>query len=66
MIAIVAFQILKSSVQGPLRDFVAQPVEVAIAKAANAGPAAVLYILTLIILYYKCAYRATGAARRLT
>lgn len=51
MIAIVAFQILKSSVQGPARDFIAKPVEVAIAKAANSGPAAVLYLLALGVLY---------------
>jgi len=51
VIAIISFQILKSSVQGTERDFQIKPVEMAISKAAQSGPAAVLYMLALAALY---------------
>ncbi|OAL75385.1 hypothetical protein A7D00_0984 [Trichophyton violaceum] len=51
VIAIIAFQILKSSVRGGEQDSQLKPVERSVSKAANSGPAAVLYLLTLGILY---------------
>jgi hypothetical protein len=51
VIAIISFQILKSSVQGADRDFQIKPVEVAISKAAESGPAAVIYMIALATLY---------------
>ncbi|EFE38238.1 hypothetical protein TRV_07109 [Trichophyton verrucosum HKI 0517] len=51
VIAIIAFQILKSSVRGGEHDFQLKPVERSISKAADSGPAAVLYLLALGILY---------------
>jgi len=51
VIAITSIQILKSSVQGNERDFQIKPVEVAISKAAQSGPAAVLYLIALAVLY---------------
>lgn len=51
VIAVITFQILKSSIQGTERDFLAKPVELAIAKAAQSGIAAVLFTLALAVLY---------------
>jgi len=51
VIAVIGFQILKSSVQGTDRDFQIKPVEVAISKAAESGLAAVLYMVALATLY---------------
>ena len=51
VIAIIAFQILRSSVQGTERDFETKPVELAVAKAAQSGIAAVLFTVALAILY---------------
>jgi hypothetical protein len=51
VIAVIGFQILKSSVQGTEMKFQAKPVEVAISNAAQSGPAAVLYMIALATLY---------------
>ncbi|PVI08324.1 chromate transporter [Periconia macrospinosa] len=51
VIAVITFQILKSSIQGTERDFFVKPVEVAIAKAAQSGIAAVLFTVALAVLY---------------
>ncbi|OCK76762.1 chromate transporter [Lepidopterella palustris CBS 459.81] len=51
VIAVISFQILKSSIQGTERDFLTKPVELAVAKAAQSGTAAVLFTLALAILY---------------
>ncbi|KAF3009810.1 hypothetical protein E8E13_010151 [Curvularia kusanoi] len=51
VIAVISFQILKSSVRGPEENFQLQPVEVAIAKAAQSGIAAVLFTIALAVLY---------------
>lgn len=47
----ISFQILKSSIQGTERDFQTKPVELAIAKAAQSGVAAVLFTVALAVLY---------------
>jgi hypothetical protein len=51
VIAIIAFEILKSSIKGAERNFHIKPVEAAIAQAANSGSAAVLYLVALGTLY---------------
>ncbi|KAF1994082.1 chromate transporter [Amniculicola lignicola CBS 123094] len=51
VIAVISFQILKSSIQGTERDFHAKPVELAIAKAAQSGIAAVIFTIALAVLY---------------
>lgn len=51
VIAVISFQIMKSSIQGTERDFLAKPVEVAISKAAQSGIAAVLFCVSLVIMY---------------
>ncbi|KAF2623818.1 chromate transporter [Macroventuria anomochaeta] len=51
VIAVISFEILKSSVQGTERDFLTKPVELAIAKAAQSGIAAVVFTVALAVLY---------------
>jgi hypothetical protein len=51
VIAVITFQILKSSIQGTERDFQVKPVELAIARAAQSGIAAVLFTVSLAVLY---------------
>jgi chromate transport protein ChrA len=51
VIAVISLQILKSSIQGTEQDFQTKPVELAIAKAAQSGAAAVLFTVALAILY---------------
>ncbi|ORY09342.1 chromate transporter-domain-containing protein [Clohesyomyces aquaticus] len=51
VIAVIFFQILRSSIAGTERDFLLQPVSAAVAKAAQAGIAAVLFMVSLVILY---------------
>ena len=51
VIAIIAVQILKSSVEGPPPQEGADSVNAAIVSLSESGPAAVLYILALATLY---------------
>ncbi|KAL9104806.1 MAG: hypothetical protein Q9163_000304 [Psora crenata] len=51
VIAVISFQILRASIQGTERDAQTKPVELAIAKAAQSGTAAVLFTIALAILY---------------
>lgn len=51
VIAVIGFQILKSSIQGTERDFLVKPVEIAIARAAQSGTAAVMFTVALAVLY---------------
>ena len=51
VIAIIAVQILKSSVEGSPPQEGADSVTVAIVSLSESGPAAVLYILALATLY---------------
>ncbi|KAF1957152.1 chromate transporter [Byssothecium circinans] len=51
VIAVITFQILKSSIQGTEQDFRMRPAELAVAKAAQSGIAAVLFTLALAVLY---------------
>ena len=44
-------QILKASVEGSLERVKGKPVGEAITTTAQVGPAAVLYILALVVLY---------------
>jgi Na+-transporting methylmalonyl-CoA/oxaloacetate decarboxylase beta subunit len=48
---VISFEILKSSIQGTERDFLAKPVELAIGKAAQSGIAAVVFTVALAVLY---------------
>ncbi|KAF2188551.1 chromate transporter [Zopfia rhizophila CBS 207.26] len=51
VIAVISFQILKPSIQGTERDFLMKPEELAIAKGAQSGIAAVLFMVALAVLY---------------
>ena len=51
VIAIIAAQILKSSVEGPVGKVEMDPISVAYDRISQGGPAAVLYILALAVLY---------------
>jgi hypothetical protein len=51
VIAVIAFQILKSSIQGQDQEFYKKPVELAIIKAAESGIAAVIFTLALCVVY---------------
>lgn len=51
VIAVIAAQILKASVEGPIDRIKDKPVTEAITLTAQVGPAAVLYILALAVLY---------------
>ncbi|KAH7124992.1 chromate transporter-domain-containing protein [Dactylonectria estremocensis] len=51
VIAIIAAQILKASVEGSIDRFKDKPTAEAIAMTAQVGPAAVLYLLALAALY---------------
>jgi hypothetical protein len=51
VIAVISFEILKSSIQGTERDFQVKPVEQAIARAAQSGIAAVVFTIALAVLY---------------
>ncbi|KAH6883566.1 chromate transporter [Thelonectria olida] len=51
VIAIIAVQILKASVEGSINRFKDKPMAEAIAMTAQVGPAAVLYLLALAALY---------------
>jgi hypothetical protein len=51
VIAIIAAQILKSSVQGSPREGEEKVINDTIARLSHSGPAAVLYILALATLY---------------
>ncbi|SPN99768.1 uncharacterized protein DNG_02619 [Cephalotrichum gorgonifer] len=51
VIAIIAMQILKASVEGPLDRAKGKPVGELIGTTAQVGPAAVLYMLSLTVLY---------------
>jgi hypothetical protein len=51
VIAVIAAQILKASIEGPLGRLKDKPISEAIATTAQVGPAAVLYVLALAVLY---------------
>ncbi|OAQ62572.1 chromate transport protein [Purpureocillium lilacinum] len=51
VIAIIAAQILKASIEGSLDKVKAKPVDEVMSKTAQVGPAAVLYMLALAVLY---------------
>ena len=51
VIAVITFQILRSSIHGTAQDLLTKPVELAISKAANSGTAAVLFTVSLAVLY---------------
>ncbi|KAH7112568.1 chromate transporter-domain-containing protein [Dendryphion nanum] len=51
VIAVISFEILESSIQGTERDFLTKPMELAIAKAAQSGIAAVIFTVALAVLY---------------
>jgi hypothetical protein len=51
VIAVIAMQILKASVEGSLDRVEGKPLGEAIAATAQVGPAAVLYVLALVVLY---------------
>ncbi|GJN78751.1 hypothetical protein PLIIFM63780_002260 [Purpureocillium lilacinum] len=51
VIAIIAAQILKASIEGSLDKVKAKPVDEIMSKTAQVGPAAVLYMLALAVLY---------------
>ncbi|RYP59366.1 hypothetical protein DL771_010905 [Monosporascus sp. 5C6A] len=51
VIAIIAAQILKASIEGPLDKVKDRPIGEVIDTTAQVGPAAVLYILALAVLY---------------
>ncbi|UNI19315.1 hypothetical protein JDV02_005506 [Purpureocillium takamizusanense] len=51
VIAIIAAQILKASIEGPLNKLKGKPVDEMISTTAQVGPAAVLYLLALAALY---------------
>jgi hypothetical protein len=51
VIAVISFQILKSSIQGPEQGFLTKPVELAIEVAAQSGIAAVIFAVALAVLY---------------
>jgi hypothetical protein len=51
VIAVISFQILRSSIHGTEQDLQKKPVELAISNAANAGTAAVLFTVALAVLY---------------
>lgn len=51
VIAVIAAQILKASVEGSIDRIKDKPVTEAITLTAQVGPAAVLYILALAVLY---------------
>lgn len=51
VIAVISFQILRSSIHGTDQDLQTKPVELAISNAANAGTAAVLFTVALAVLY---------------
>jgi len=51
VIAVITFQILRSSIHGTEQDLLKKPVKVAISNAANAGTAAVLFTVALAVLY---------------
>ncbi|KAK3327058.1 chromate transporter [Cercophora scortea] len=51
VIAVIAMQILKASVEGSLDRAREKPSGEAIAATAQVGPAAVLYMLALVVLY---------------
>ncbi len=51
VIAIIAVQILKSSVEGSPRQGEADSINVAITRLSESAPAAILYILALATLY---------------
>jgi chromate transport protein ChrA len=51
VIAIIAAQILQISVEGPVRKAEEESVNAAIERLSQSGPAAVLYVLALAILY---------------
>ncbi|KAK0741592.1 chromate transporter [Apiosordaria backusii] len=51
VIAVIAMQILKASVEGALDRVKEKPLGEAITATAQVGPAAVLYMLALVVLY---------------
>jgi hypothetical protein len=51
VIAVIAMQILKASVEGSVERLKEKPLGEAIATTAQVGPAAVLYLLALVVLY---------------
>lgn len=51
VIAVIAAQILKASVEGSVDRVKDKPLAEAITATAQVGPAAVLYILALVVLY---------------
>ncbi|KAK1756596.1 chromate transporter-domain-containing protein [Echria macrotheca] len=51
VIAVIAMQILKASVEGSLDRVRGKPIGEAMAATAQVGPAAVLYVLALVVLY---------------
>jgi hypothetical protein len=51
VIAVITFQILRSSIHGTEQDLLKKPIELAISNAANSGTAAVLFTVSLAVLY---------------
>jgi len=51
VIAVIAMQILKASVEGSMDRLKEKPPAEAIVTTAQVGPAAVLYLLALVVLY---------------
>jgi diacylglycerol kinase len=51
VIAVIAAQILKSAIEGSLDKVKGKPIEEAVRVTAQVGPAAVLFVLALAILY---------------
>jgi len=51
VIAVIAAQILKASIEGSLDKLKDKPIREALNKTAQVGPAAVLYVLALAALY---------------
>ena len=51
VIAVIAVQILKASIEGPLDRIKDKPIGDVVTTVAQVGPAAVLYLLALAALY---------------
>lgn len=51
MIAVITFQILRSSIHGTAQDLLKKPIDLAVSNAANSGTAAVIFTVSLAVLY---------------
>jgi chromate transport protein ChrA len=58
VIAIIAAQILKSSVQGPVGKAETDPISVAYDRISQGGPAAVLYLALAVLYKFRNKYTA--------